>query len=222
MSDAAKIHDEKYKAAKAAGLPGWGGADRISNLPQILEERFFAFDAAPSSGKLLELGCGAGNLSIALSNRGFDVFGVDFAESAIEWAKGNAKQASKTIDFRVADVANLSCFTTASFDVLYDGNCLHCLIGEKRAIAFAEWRRVLKQDGMLFISSLCASLENSAFPKEFDAISRVLSDSGAPYRSIPTPELIASELRAAGFRIVNTVVRTDHPFGHINIHALRS
>jgi len=222
MSNTSKVHNEKYKSARAAGLPGWGGADRISKLPQTLEERFFAFDAAPSSGTLLELGCGAGNLSIALSNRGFNVFGVDFAESAIEWAKDNAKQSSKVIDFRIADVTNLSCFANESFDILYDSNCLHCLIGEKRAVALAEWKRVLKQDGMLFISSLCAPLEDSAFPEKFDPITRVLIESGVPYRFIPTPENLESELRGAGFRIVNKFVRTDRPFGHINIHALRA
>ena len=221
MSRTSKLHDEKYKATRAAGLPGWGGADRISNLPQIIEERFFAFDAAPSSGKLLELGCGAGNLSIALSNRGFDVFGVDFSESAIEWAKDNAWQASKIIDFRVADVTNLSCFADGSFDVLYDGNCLHCIIGDDRTVALAEWKRVLKQDGLLFISSLCAPLEDPAFPVKFDPVTRVLIESDIPYRVIPTPENIESELSAAGFKIVNKFVRTDSPFGHINIHALK-
>ncbi len=222
MSSSSKTHDEKYKAARAAGLPGWGGADRISKLPQILEERFFAFDAVPSSGRLLELGCGAGNLSIALLNRGFDVSGVDFAESAIEWAKDNAKKTSKAIDFRVADVMDLSCFKSENFDVLYDGNCLHCIIGENRSIALAEWKRVLKPEGILFVSSLFAPSEDPSFPKEFDSISRVLSESGAPYRYIPTPEGIESELQEAGFRIARKFLRADRPFGHVNIHALKA
>lgn len=222
MSSSSKLHDEKYKAARAAGLPGWGGADRISNLSKMIEDRYFAFEAAPSSGKLLELGCGAGTLSIALSNRGFNVFGVDFSESAIEWAKDNAKQASRIIDFRVADVTDLSCFSDGSFDVLYDGNCLHCLIGDSRNVALTEWKRVLKKDGMLFISSLCAPLENPEFPIEFDPVTRVLIESGIPYRFIPTTETIESELQVAGFRIVNKFVRTDSPFGHINIHALKA
>lgn len=222
MSDSSKLHDEKYKALRAAGLSGWGGNERVSNLSQMIEDRFFAFADAPSSGKLLELGCGAGNLSIALSNRGFDVFGVDFSESAIEWAKDNAKQASKIFDFRVADVTDLSCFSDDSFDVLYDGNCLHCLIGDRRAVALSEWKRVLKKDGMLFISSLCAPLENPEFPMDFDSVSRVLFESGIPYRFIPTKETIESELRLAGFKIVNKFVREDSPFGHINIHALKA
>lgn len=221
MSKISKLHDEKYRAARAAGLPGWGGSDRISNLSQMIEDRFFAFDAVPSSGKLLELGCGAGNLSIALSSRGFDVFGVDFSESAIEWAKDNAKQASRIIDFRVADVTDLSCFSDESFDVLYDGNCFHCIIRDNRTVALAEWKRILKKDGMLFISSLCGPLENPEFPIEFDPVTRVLIESGIPYRFIPTTETIESELQVAGFRIVNKFVRTDSPFGHINIHALK-
>ncbi len=221
MSRAASLHNEKYLAAKAAGLPGWGGKDRISKLQETIDERFFAFKDAPSSGKLLELGCGAGNLSIALADRGFEVSGVDFAETAILWATENAKSASKDIDFRVADVSDLSHFKDETFDVLYDGNCLHCVLGEKRAVALTEWNRILKPTGLLFISSLCAPAESRSFPKEFDCSTRLLTESGVPYRFIPTLEQIECELRNAGFRIAHKIVRIQEPFGHINIHAFK-
>ncbi|MGZ3770826.1 MAG: class I SAM-dependent methyltransferase [Bdellovibrio sp.] len=221
MINLAKLHDEKYRIARAAGLPGWGGVERISNLEKMIEERFFAFSNVPSSGRLLELGCGAGNLSIELAKKGFDVSGVDFSETAIEWAKENSKQISQNIDFKVADVADLSAFSDESFDVLYDGNCLHCILGERRSIALAEWKRVLKRNGILFISSLCAEATSETFPKEFDTATRVLTESGLPYRFIPTPETIELELSSAGFGIAHKNIRLDEPFGHINIHAIK-
>ena len=220
--DSMMRHDEKYKSARAKGLPGWGGVERVSNLPQILDERYYSFKNTPTSGKLLELGCGAGNLSIELSNRGFDVTGVDFSDTAIEWAKDNAKSNTKFINFRVADVTNLNSFVSEYFDVLYDGNCLHCIIGNKRVLAIAEWKRLLKPGGILFISSLCSAQYDPMFPKDFDPASRILSESGEPYRYIPTPETIESELQNAGFEILTSVVRKDRPFGHINIHALKA
>lgn len=221
MPDTAKIHDQRYKALRAAHHPGWGGENRISKLPQMLEERFFSSAGIPTSGKLLELGCGAGNLSILLSNKGFDVTGVDFSEYAIQWSKDNALSAGNKINFKIADVTNLIEFKNSSFDVLYDGNCLHCIIGPKRASALSEWKRLLKPKGILFISSLCSSNENSEFPTEFDNNTRVLSESGYPYRYIPTPEMLESELVTAGFKIINSKSRIDHPFGHINIHAVK-
>ena len=89
MTFSKKLHEEKYQTAKAAGLPGWGGAERISKLSQCIEERFFSYTEAPRNGNLLELGCGAGNLSIELAKKGFNVHGVDFSETAITWAKAN-------------------------------------------------------------------------------------------------------------------------------------
>lgn len=219
MSDSAKLHEVKYQEARAAGLPGWGGSKRISQLPQMVEERFFSFDGVPRHGKLLELGCGAGNLSLVLADKGFDVSGVDFSQSAIDWAKENARKCGKKIKFKVMDVTLLSSFENESFDVLFDGNCLHCIIGEKRFIALAEWKRILKPNGFLFISSLCAPLDDSAFPNTFNALTRVLTESGLPYRFIPTPKYIISELQSAGFEILHEFVRMESPFGHINIHA---
>jgi 2-polyprenyl-3-methyl-5-hydroxy-6-metoxy-1,4-benzoquinol methylase len=136
MNDA-KMHDEKYLEAKVAGLPGWGGYDRISKLPQLIDERFFGFSEAPRRGRLLELGCGAGNLSIALAEKGFEVFGVDFSKTAIDWAKENAKKSGKNIGFEVADVCNLVSLKNETFDVVYDGYCFHCIIGENRVTALA-------------------------------------------------------------------------------------
>ncbi|WP_413288935.1 methyltransferase domain-containing protein [Bdellovibrio sp. HCB337] len=222
ISDSAKIHDEKYRAAKSAGLPGWGGADRVSKLSQMLDERFFAFGGAPRGGKLLELGCGAGNLSIELAKKGFEVHGVDFSESAIAWAKENAEQANHDIGFNVGDVTSLPFYAENTFDVVYDGNCFHCILGEKRSLALSEWKRVLKPTGMLFVSSLCAADEDPSFPKEFNSSTRILSESGVAYRFIPTPEMIVSELQEAGFKILNKFVRSQSPFGHINIHAIHA
>lgn len=219
MTDQSKLHDEKYKKAKSNGLPGWGSLERVSQLSQIIEDRYFGYSKAPTSGQLLELGCGAGNLSIALAKKGFTVIGMDFAESAISWARENAFSEGIEIDFRVGDVTHLSVFENETFDVVYDGNCLHCIIGENRKLAFSEWRRVLKMDGTLFISSLCAPKEGTSFPKDFDATSRILLESNVPYRFIPTEEFIEDELKAAGFEIAHRFVRCDAPFGHINIHA---
>jgi len=221
MNDA-KAHDEKYLEAKVAGLPGWGGADRISKLAQMIDERFFALKGAPREGRLLELGCGAGNLSIALAEKGFEVYGVDFSKTAITWAKENARQSGKNIRFEVADVCNLASFEDESFDLAYDGYSFHCIIGENRVVALAEWKRILKPGGILFISSLCAPEVDPNFPDTFNLDTRVQTEPGFPSRFITTRENLESELKNTGFEILKVFVRAESPFGHINVHARKS
>jgi len=38
-------------------------------------------------GRLLEMGCGAGNLTVWLAGQGFEVCGVDISPTAISWAE---------------------------------------------------------------------------------------------------------------------------------------
>lgn len=72
-----------------------------------------------SGNKILDLGCGPGILSKYLSNLGYDVTGVDFAEQMISIARGIAPDAK----FIVSDVASLE------LDDKFDGIVLaHFLI----------------------------------------------------------------------------------------------
>ncbi|MES2803209.1 MAG: class I SAM-dependent methyltransferase [Bdellovibrionota bacterium] len=57
------------------------------------------------------------------AKKGFDVHGIDFSETAIAWAKENCKKALQHINFKVADVTNLSLYYNATFDVIYDESC---------------------------------------------------------------------------------------------------
>lgn len=44
-------------------------------------------EALPSYGRVLDFGCGPGVMSLALAEQGYDVLGVDGADSMIETAK---------------------------------------------------------------------------------------------------------------------------------------
>jgi SAM-dependent methyltransferase len=62
----------------------------------------------PLDSRIIELGCGTGQLSCLLSLRGRRVTGVDFSEVSL--AKANALKARlnlKTVDFRLQDITNI-------------------------------------------------------------------------------------------------------------------
>ena len=54
--------------------------------------------------RTIDLGCGAGNYSIYLASRGFDVTGVDGSPTAIDLAKVNAARKGMVCNFLAADL----------------------------------------------------------------------------------------------------------------------
>lgn len=57
--------------------------------------------------KLIDLGCGPGMYTSRLSDKGYDVTGVDISERSIEYAKGEAEAAGRSIDYRVMNYLEL-------------------------------------------------------------------------------------------------------------------
>lgn len=80
--------------------------------------------AAP--GRALDLGCGTGTNAVAMAKYGWQVVGIDFAPKAIRGARRKALQENLAIDFRVADVTDLST-VGGHFDYVLDIGCLHTL-----------------------------------------------------------------------------------------------
>ena len=74
-------------------------------------------------GKVLDVGCGAGEHTILLTRLGYDVLGIDFAPHAVELARQNA--AAKGVDarFEVADAINLG--AEACYDTIVDSALFH-------------------------------------------------------------------------------------------------
>ncbi len=99
-----------------------------------------------SSGKILELGCGDGSVSLEMESKGFNIFGIDIAPIAIEWAKSKTSRQKAYAEFEVGEVTNLP-YPDNNFDVVVDASCSHCIIGEDRRQFFAEAHRILKPNG---------------------------------------------------------------------------
>ena len=164
------------------------------------------------SGKLLELGCGRGNISLALAQDGFDVTGVDFSPTAIEWAKGLAATTSEPATFEVADLTQPWPFPGNSFDVVIDANCLHFFHGEDRVHFLAEARRVLKPSGAFLLSTIVNQPEEKDWEfLGYDPVTRSSIQHGVVMNYYTTvPELTAA-LEGAGFEVCySEITNIDH------------
>ncbi|KUH93902.1 class I SAM-dependent methyltransferase [Mycobacterium sp. IS-3022] len=113
------LFDDAYKSGTAPWVIG-------EPQPAIVELE----QAGLIRGKVLDVGCGAGEHTIMLTRLGYDVVGVDFAPSAIEFARRNA--AAKGVDarFEVADAMNLG---NPDYDTIVDSALFHIFDEADRA-----------------------------------------------------------------------------------------
>ncbi len=84
-----------------------------------------AADYKGNRGKVLDLGCGAGVISVYLAARGFEVTAVDFIPKALEMARKRAEANGVDINFVAADL--LEWDPGEGFDLIHDSGTLHSI-----------------------------------------------------------------------------------------------
>lgn len=76
------------------------------------------------AGRILDIGCGAGDNSLHLATHGHKVLGIDYSAAAIGRAKQAARQRGIAAEFRVADIFALSP-DEVEFDTAIDFGVFH-------------------------------------------------------------------------------------------------
>ena len=101
--------------------------------------------------RVLEIGCGGGQCSIAFAKRGAIATGVDISDKQIAFARQLAEQEHVSATFLQGDVVDLSPIPDASHDLVFSAYALQFV--EHMDRCFAEVARVLRPGG-LFVFSL--------------------------------------------------------------------
>ena len=154
-------------------------------------------DLAPTlpPGTALDVGCGAGQNSIWLAARGWDVTGIDIAPSAIDAATKAARVAGVDVNFLVADTRHWS--TPETFDLVFSTYALPAR-GPGRTHALAIATSAVAPGGTLLITEFDVSMEGGSGWNENDLID--------------TTEL---EEHLGGFEVLRLdAERTRHAHGH--------
>lgn len=97
------------------------------------------------SGRILDVGCGNGNLFTFLPEGKYELYGVDFSKNMIVEAKMNCKTHA---EFHVADAECLP-FDNNTFDIVVCNASFHHYTHPDEVLS--EMRRVLKPGGKLLI-----------------------------------------------------------------------
>lgn len=108
----------------------------------------------PAGAKLLDIGCGLGREAFALSDMGFHVTGIDISREVITQVRQLAAGKGYNIPFDVYDGRTLP-FPDDSFDaVLVWAQTFGLLYGDGyKQDSLAEWKRVLKKNGLVSFSA---------------------------------------------------------------------
>ncbi len=100
----------------------------------------------PKQGRILEAGCGRGQIVWALQRAGYNVLGVDFSEPLVKLAK----HAKPNLNIHIGDVRELC--------IADDSLCAYISLGvvehywDGMSSILGEARRVLKKEGLLLVS----------------------------------------------------------------------
>ena len=193
---------ESWEAAAGSYAETTAFATALSGQLEIAVE----LGAITASSTVLDVGCGPGQLTAALSKIADAVFGVDFSEHMIS----EARKSYPNIDFHVANAERLP-FDDGSFDVVV---CCYVANHFARPVtAFRDQHRTLKPGGRLVVISpiqheqvsmgvLLQALSES-LPKQDEKV----FPSG-PLAQVSDPQSYIDVLQEAGFEKAKCESRT--------------
>jgi len=105
-------------------------------------------------GSVLDVGCGTGENALYLAAQGHDVWGIDFAPTAIQKAQEKAAQRHLAATFLVLNVLELHT-VERTFDTVIDSGLFHSLSHEERPLFVDNLATVIRRGGTYFM--LCFS-----------------------------------------------------------------
>ena len=137
-------------------------SDVVTYGPDIGTEDDFRLLGDVEGKRVLELGCGGGQRSIAFARQGATAIGVDFSPEMIDAAKRLCEQEGVRVELRLGDLADLAFLRADSVDLVFSAYALPYVRDFERV--FRQAHRVLKA-----ASPLVFSLPHPAFHVVDDA-----------------------------------------------------
>lgn len=226
------LYEVVYRQIRSSEKPTWDAFfDERASFEQFWTRPFIdqalrhmSFSAA--SPRVIELGCGAGQACCYLARKGFSVTGIDVSATAVTMARQQAGERGLAIRYECGNVTSLP-KRIGPFDLILDGNCLHCVVFEhEREDVYRNIRDVLAPRGYLLISTMvwCDGVEyasplfrdeegvlwmdvtclHSQLPGtriECDELRLFGTSEYLPYRCVFAPDQLRREISRNGFRI---------------------
>ncbi len=174
------------------------GYNQTRNPDPYLTEQLFLYLQPKPNGSYLDIGCGTGNYTTALANKGFSFVGIDPSHKMLE----EAKKKNSDIEWHLGSAENID-FSGNSFDGAIACLTIHHWVNLKKG--FKEIKRVLKPDGNFIIFTSTPQQMKSYWLNHYfpEMMKRSIAQ-------MPTLNYTETALNTAGFQIIKTVPYTIH------------
>lgn len=140
-----------YEMAYRLGVTPWEKAGPetgfVTQLRNYLDRESVGLTGP---AKALDMGCGTGEHSIDLAERGWHVTGLDSVARAVEKARSKARGAKVDAEFLHADVTNLPAVAGTGYRLILDVGCYHGLTGQDR-LAYARQVTAVTDPGAILL-----------------------------------------------------------------------
>lgn len=101
--------------------PKWAGRGIAAEIVELEEN-----GVLPVNGRVLDIGCGLGEIAAYFAGHGHQATGIDLAETAVGEAR-RKHSGYANLEFKAADITDVASLGDTKFDILIDRGCLHTI-----------------------------------------------------------------------------------------------
>jgi ubiquinone/menaquinone biosynthesis C-methylase UbiE len=181
-------------------------------------KRYFGSLLPPGRLKVLDVGCGTGEIGLLFAEMGHHVTGLDLSDKMLARAREKASKKLFEASFRKGD-AEVPPFDTGTFDVVVNRHLLWTLPHPDAAVR--NWKKVLRKGGMLIVvdglwndgsletkarrlvSDVCTLLVERRNPRKGYYSREINCELPNPYGA--PPERTLEYFKVAGFRNIKNL-----------------
>lgn len=186
--------ESRYRSLKQQ--VGEADADRLQAWYEILA------DAGVSPGIGVELGSGAGNLSLHLAEKGWQMTGFELSQEAVDWANERAQGKAR---FYQADLGKqLETLLVGQCDLVLDGDCYHYMLGTRREVFLENACSLLSREGLFVLRTITGTPPEERWEMlGYVPLRQECSVNGVPMTAHYKLNRILIELAAVGYEVTS-------------------
>jgi len=186
-----------------------GDYDLFSRYMEKESEQFFRRLYFAPGTRLLDVGCGAGQLALIAARAGARVTGCDIATNWIEKARTRASAEGLAIDFEEGDAESLP-YADAQFDAVV--SLVGAMFAPRPELVAAELTRVCRPGGMIVMANWTPS---GFIGQMFRTIAKHIAPSGMPSPVLWGDEAAVRDRFRSGItrlQLTRRLFHFDYPF----------